>query len=757
MSGGYRGFSLAVLILLFLGVNPATVGQGMRTPRQAPPPTWVFFIDKGAATPEKLQAALRSVAATYDPRAVQRRTLRGANAARGGALFDERDLPVVQAYVNAVAATGARIRVISRWVNAVSVEANSEQLGRISQLPCVAAMQPVARAAAIDLARTPNADGRRSRGDDGALSRLDYGRSQSQIAQMNLIALHDAGFTGAGVVIGVLDSGFCLDHEVFNDPDIDVRAQWDFVDGDGDVGGVPCELLYHHGTMVLGLVAAFEPGELVGSAFDASFILCRTEDGAGEYPAEEDYYVAGLEFVESHGGDLATSSLGYINWYKQADLNGRTAVTTQAVNAASGAGVICCTAAGNSGHDDDPSTSALVAPADAFRVITCGGVDEDGETYIRSSDGPSADGRVKPELLARAVHGATVDPSDPHGYTTASGTSGATPLVAGAVACLIQAKPTWTVDQVRERLFETADYYVAHQTYDLSYVRGYGILDAYAAVYNTCSDAGKVELDRTAYGCDSTASILVVDCGLNLDGAVIDSATVTIESDSEPVGEVVQLLETETSSGRFTGSIELRTADAAGVLLIAETDNVVVKYVDADDGQGGIDILRTDTANVDCTPPDVTSVQVVCAAAPYASVAFDTNEPTYGLIEYGTLCSDPDMIASQHGHAVGHSIGLTRLAEGAEHCYRIVVEDEAGNVSIDDNGGLGYTFTPYYMPGDVTHDGEVNLSDLAALLAAYNSCVGDPDYNPDADFDDSGCIDLSDLATLLANYNQGCP
>jgi serine protease AprX len=455
-----------------------------------PVKTWVFFTDKGIDSPDKYRRAVRRVADTYNERAKRRRMLRGDSALQGGPLFDEHDLPVVQEYVDAVAATGAKIHVVSRWVNAVSAWATRGQVERIAALPCVRALQPVARAARVDALDVQEVGNDAFSDRDGGGARgLDYGWSAEQLAQINLLALHLEGFTGDGVVVGILDTGFHRTHEAFNNPDhpLQVVAEYDFINNDGNADfelGDP-EGQFSHGTLILGCLGAYMPGELVGGAYDASFILCKTEDIAGEYPAEEDNFVAGLEFIETNGGDMSTASLGYINWYTQDDLDGQTAVTTIAVNISTSLGVHHCNAAGNGSHDFDPETSHLIAPADAFQGITCGAVDSNGDMAGFSSDGPSADERVKPELLARGVSTYTVSPYSDTEYATASGTSLSTPMVACAVACLVGAQPEWTVDQMREQLFYTADYYVANGTYDPLFVRGYGILDALAA-YSAC-------------------------------------------------------------------------------------------------------------------------------------------------------------------------------------------------------------------------------------------------------------------------------
>ncbi len=134
---------------------------------------------------------------------------------------------------------------------------------------------------------------------------------------------------------------------------------------------------------------------------------------------------------------------------------------------------------GNGGRDSDLPT--LIAPSDAFDVISCGAVRADGSLADFSSGGPTADGRLKPELLALGVNASTVDNATDDGYDThLDGTSLSTPLVAGAVACLLEAHPTWTIDQIRRNLFGTASDYVANGMPDPEFARGYGIVNAYA-------------------------------------------------------------------------------------------------------------------------------------------------------------------------------------------------------------------------------------------------------------------------------------
>jgi subtilisin family serine protease len=433
-------------------------------------PTWVCFTDKGFDSVDAEAAALVSAAERLSPAARRRRTLRGTT----GSLVSPADLPVAEAYVDAVAATGVTLRQTSRWLNAVSVDASPAQLDAIRSLSFVGATHPVARSqtpAIVDDTAAP-AESLDTQGF--------YGNASAQVDQINLSAVHAAGYTGAGITVGVLDTGFKRTHEAFNYPGhvVNVLDEWDFVEGDGDTSDTTSSQ-HRHGTYILGVVGAYYPDKLVGGAYDAAFLLAKTEEVSREVPAEEDNWVAGLEWLEANGADLVTSSLGYIKWYSPSDLDGETALCTIAADAAAARGLPIINAAGNEGHDSDPGTSSLIAPADGDLVITVGAASSSGSIASFSSDGPSADGRVKPEVLARGVSTATVNPSDNDAYSTVSGTSLSTPLVASTVACLLQAHPDWTVPQIREALFQTAE---GAGTYDPLFVRGYGLIDAEAAL-----------------------------------------------------------------------------------------------------------------------------------------------------------------------------------------------------------------------------------------------------------------------------------
>ncbi len=666
-----------------------------------PAHAWVFFTDKALHTRAQLDAALDDVQRTYNPRALWRRAVRGDNAARGGRLVDEHDIPVPQGYLDAVLASGAELRRVSRWLNACSVALTREQAEQVAALPFVARVEPVSRSwrktqvlDAVDHEPvTPVGEDERT---------LNYGVSQAQLAQINLIALHDAGYTGQGVIIGILDTGFRRDHVAFNNPakPLVVLAEWDFINNDNNTGIQPGDPpgQHTHGTYILGCIAAYAPGTVVGGAFDAQFILCKTEDTTQEVPAEEDDYVAGLEFTEFHGADMTTASLGYIDWYTQAQLNGQTAVCTIAMNIHTANGVHHTNAAGNESNDSNPATSHLIAPADAFQCLTIGAVNSSGNIASFSSDGPTADGRVKPELLARGVTTYTVSPSNTTGTTTADGTSLSTPLAAAAVACLVQARPWWTVDQMRAHLFTTASYYVANGTYDPLYVRGYGIINAFAA-YNTCDRAGVVQLDRSKYACSATsATITVVDCDLDTNHQLIETIQIVVTSTSEPGGELVTLTELGPDAGAFAGSVPLSLTDAPGVVRIAAGDVLTATYIDADNGQGGYNIVVTDTAPIDCTPPGIGNVQATNIQPRSATVTFTSNEPVRGKVWYGLSCNGPLATAESATYSTTPSIALSNLQDGADYFFKVEATDEAGNVALSDNGGQCYAFSTPDVP-----------------------------------------------------------
>ena len=420
---------------------------------------WIFFNDKteSDSTPDNVfQKALDNL---------DNRTRTRRSKVRHFSLVDNRDIPVPTEYTEKVRSTGVLIRTVSKWLNAVSVSGTLEQLRSISGFPFVKKIDPVyggKRKSPVQrsLLKSSTEPGR-----------SDYGPSYDQLDQINVIAAHEAGYTGAGVRVLILDTGYYTDHEAIHEEQ--VIAEWDFINNDGETQneeGDP-DNQHNHGTYTLSALGGRFDGELYGPAYEAEFLLAKTEDVSQEVPIEEDQYVAGLEWGESLGADIASSSLGYIDWYEFEDLDGMTAVTTIAVNTAIENGMVVVTAVGNSG------TGGIVVPADAFDVIACGAVDSDGNIASFSSQGPTADGRIKPEVCALGVSTYCAGVNSTSAYRYENGTSLATPLVAGAAACVLQAHPDWTPQQVREALMMTAS---DPENPDNQY--GWGIIDVMGTI-----------------------------------------------------------------------------------------------------------------------------------------------------------------------------------------------------------------------------------------------------------------------------------
>jgi len=412
---------------------------------------WVYFTDKGIASETAYAAACAKAEATLTSDARERRAI-----VAEGALVDFLDLPVVDSYLAAVAATGARLRHPSRWLNAVSVDATPTELKAIAALPFVTRLQPVAQGRRSPLpAPTPEKSFLPVPESSNVLS---YGPSLAQLDEIQVPSVHNLGFSGAGVIVAMLDTGYFKDHEAFTAIRNSGRliAERDFINGDGNTqnqaGDTPTQ--HNHGTYTWSALGGQMAGELYGPAYGAKFALAKTEDVTDEQPIEEDHWLAASEWADSLGARVISSSLGYLDWYTYEDMNGHTAVTTRAADIAARRNIVVATAAGNEGQTE---WHYIIAPADADSVLAVGAVNNLNEVADFSSYGPTFDGRVKPEVVARGrdTHCATTLSTDTYGDL--SGTSLSTPLVGGAAALVIEAHPTWSAWKVRYALIRTAD------------------------------------------------------------------------------------------------------------------------------------------------------------------------------------------------------------------------------------------------------------------------------------------------------------
>lgn len=442
---------------------------------------WIRFRDRQFEDETARRGALADAQERISPAALARRTLAGCP------LTDEHDLPVSREYRDAVASIG-RIRHESRWLNAVSAVVSIRDIETIGALPFVSEVRPVLRGRSGGIGPERSADGRLlGRVDPRRIERrgagdreLPYGPSQAQLEEIGVPPVHDLGYTGAHVVLMMLDTGFYKVHDAFVESRL--LAERDFVFDDGDTQNEPEDDPSQdwHGTATWSAAGGFNPGNIVGPGFGATFLLAKTEDVRSETPVEEDHYVAALEWGDSLGVMLTSASLIYLGFdggggWSWGDLDGDTAPITRAIDRAAARGILCVNAMGNYG----PAPGSLGEPADADSMLACGAVSSENQIASFSSRGPTVDGRTKPEVVARGVDTWCAFAGDPDLYGDASGTSLSTPLVGGACALVMEAHPEWTAYEVRDALMATAD---RAGSPDNDY--GHGRIDVWAAIHH---------------------------------------------------------------------------------------------------------------------------------------------------------------------------------------------------------------------------------------------------------------------------------
>lgn len=440
---------------------------------------WIFFKDKG----EDLANRLRSIEANLTAHNYQRRLRnRGANN-----ILDEYDIAVNPSYVEKIGAGVDHIRHQSRWLNAVSVEATALSLTQIAELAFVRK---------IDLVNVSKPVAPVSKGLDlpKLSSFLDvhtfsYGPSLTQNELINVPALHDLGYDGSGVLICMMDAGFNnLQHQALDH--LDIVSARDFVNNDAIVEDEEGQMGNgNHGTYTLSVIAGFQEGQLIGPAYGASFLLAKTENTDFERHIEEDNWVAAAEWADEMGADIISSSLGYRDGfthgetdYTSEDMDGQTAISSIAAEIAASRGMLVVNSAGNEGPAQ-PGENTIVAPSDGAHVLCVGAVTSLGNLASFSSEGPTADGRIKPDVMAMGQSVTVANPTASDAYSTLNGASFSCPLVAGSAALLLQAIPALTNEEIIEALRNTADNSTSP---DNSF--GWGLVDAVAA-YNVASVA----------------------------------------------------------------------------------------------------------------------------------------------------------------------------------------------------------------------------------------------------------------------------
>lgn len=398
------------------------------------------------------------------PRAIERR-------ARQHLPIDSTDLPVCREYVDEICRQGVRVVAKGKWENFVTVACNdTAQAERLARLPFVRSVKLV-----WQRPKNVQADsGRRDSLINQPTLHPDsiYGTAFRQIAISHGDKLHAAGFRGQGMTIAVIDAGFHNADRITAMHNIRILGTRDFAEPGSDVYAKGS-----HGMMVLSCMGMNQPEIMVGTAPEASYWLLRSEDEGSEQLVEQDYWSAAVEFADSVGVDVLNTSLGYYEFdnpaenYQLKDLDGQRALMSRQASHIADKGMVLVCSAGNAGAD---SWKKITTPGDARNVLTVGAVDKQGVLAPFSSIGNTADGRIKPDVVAVGL-GADVMRTDGN-QGNANGTSFASPIMCGMVACLWQACPRLTAKELVELVRRSGDRAAFPDN-----IYGYGVPDLWKA------------------------------------------------------------------------------------------------------------------------------------------------------------------------------------------------------------------------------------------------------------------------------------
>jgi serine protease AprX len=455
--------------------------------------TWVFFTDKG----ENLENYFSNPTSVVSGKSLKRR----AKVLDKNSLISETDLPVNENYINLIQQSGFKVKQKSRWFNGVSGYVTKQMINHISNYSFIRELDVVRK---FKNSYEEDEFDEQKSGDNQneMLSKPDqylynYGPSQTQLDLISVPQVHDLGYTGEGVTICMMDAGFdrWTTHQVFSS--MNVIATWDFVNDDPDVENGSDLGNGSHGTSTLSLIGGFYEGQLIGPAFGAEYILAKTENTESETPIEEDNWIAAMEWADSIGVEITSTSLGYLDFdppfpsYTWEDMDGNTALITIGADIAAGLGIFVVNSAGNSGFNSMHNT--LGAPADGDSVVAIGSVTSSGTRSSFSSVGPTVDGRIKPDLMAQGSSNQVACNWSNSCYSQfGSGTSWACPMVAGAAALILEADPSLTPMQLLDLLRSTSS-----QSSNPDNLMGWGIIDTYAAIQSlvTSTDNNNVVED----------------------------------------------------------------------------------------------------------------------------------------------------------------------------------------------------------------------------------------------------------------------
>ena len=421
-------WSKVLVMLLLIVVTFASYAQENRY--------MVFFHDK-----EGSPYSVSAPEAFLGERSLARRDRQGIDVT-------ERDLPVDSTYMQGVVTAGATVLHATRWMNGVLVQCSSALVPTLEALAYVDSVVLVAPGVQSFGGGRRRPSGRKS--SSHAIEEV----TDNQLSKLGIDAMHEAGYHGESMIIAVLDAGFpgvntALPFQhIFTEQRFNDSVSYNYVHHNTDVFQDD-----DHGTQVFSLIAAYLPGTFIGGAYKASYQLYVTEDASSEHHLEEYNWLFAAERADSAGADIINSSLGYNTFdapsedYTHADLDGETAIVTKAANWAAERGIIVVVSAGNEGAN---SWRKVTPPADAQNLLAVGSVSAQEGRSSTSSMGPTADGRVKPDVMATGQGTAVVKPNGTTGFN--SGTSFSTPLVTSLVAGVWQRYPDLTSLEILETI-----------------------------------------------------------------------------------------------------------------------------------------------------------------------------------------------------------------------------------------------------------------------------------------------------------------
>jgi len=317
-----------------------------------------------------------------------------------------------------------------------------------------------------------------------------------------------------------------------------------------------------------------------------------------------------------------------------------------------------------------------------------------------------------PLVIPSLVNDIDLHVIDPNGTTHYPWTMD--PNNPGDPAVRTQADHLNNIEQIQIDVAEAGVYRIVFTGFNIAQgPQSFGVMASPMLV--KCSSAGMTALGGTAYACGAEIEMRVVDCDLNSDDTVLDTIDVTLASST---GD--ELLVTLTETGEATSSFY---ADGiyAGVDIMAEHgDTLTLTYVDADNGQGGSDVVVTDTAVVDCELPSIMNIEIIEVITHEATIRITTDEDTAVAVLYGTACIALNDESLSGTLSTVHEVRVSGLSDNTTYKFGVRGTDAAGNIAWDDNNGSCYMFTTLDIPDYFTEkDSGFDLDGISITFTPY--------------------------------------